>query len=473
MTLKEVLEHVPHSGFTGDENRKVARFTTDSRKAGKDDLFIALDGARSRGLDFIEDIIRKKCSAICADRKYSQELTKVSGRLNVILVEDAFSALRDMASFQRSLFKGHVVAVTGSNGKTTTKELIAGLLSLKYCVHKNEKNFNNEIGVPLTLFGLKPDHEILVTECGINHPGEMMKLAKMVRPEISVITNIGSAHLEFMGSEENIAREKAKLCDMTSGMVFVGLDNPYRNYFSREGLKIVTVHPEDKLADFHFDSVSSRGLDGWSVRYQDVDIRFPLYGRYNLENLAMAVAVANGLGIPALSMRKPLGKNSFDMTGRSSIFSNRTLTLIDESYNSNYSSLSASLENFRSLPDFETKFAVIGSMKELGQQSEELHCRIGTQLSGMELSGIFFTGDETESALRAYTGKASARRFDPNTDELFHSLYDALRSVSGRAAVLVKGSRANKLDELVEKTVAKFRLKSRAPGTGGRKGGKN
>lgn len=457
MIIREILEHMTNTSFEGDQNRFFAGFSLDSRTVKKADLFFALDGQAHRAIDFIAEIMKKKASCVVAEKKYAVELSVWKGKIDIIFVGDIMTALREAATWYKSLFNVITVGVTGSNGKTTTKELIADLLSTHYRVHKNEKNFNNEIGVPLTIFGLKKQHQMLVAELGINHVGEMDRLASIVRPDFAVITNIGATHLEYLIDEETVAREKARMLVYATKKVFLNTENSHLSVFSDYPLRKVFIHPDNKETSYHFDSIEPLGVSGYRLVYRGIKSRFSLYGMHNLDNLIMAIAVAQELGVPVRKIMKAIGSIR-SIESRAAIHGNKRLTLIDESYNSNYSSLTRSLSNLTAFPGYICKAVVIGEMKELGAASEISHAKIGRQLSEMELNQIYLVGEQSKMIADNYTGAAAIEVFGTYKDAEAAIVAD-LENCGGPMVMLVKGSRGNRLDELVRILIKKLKLK--------------
>jgi len=454
--LNGILQNMEYSRFTGHASTNLTGFCLDSRELKRGNVFICLDGRRHKGVEFVPEAIRKKASAVVVDERYAEETKRYADRIAVILVADMMRAVRECARFWKSLFNVITVAVTGSNGKTTTKELIAAILSRKFSVLSNRKNFNNEIGVPMTLFRLNRSHEVLVIELGVSKPGEMKRLASMVRPEYAVITNIGSSHLEFLKTEYGVAREKSRILDFTTKAVFLNLDNRFRDMMRRPGLARIMVHPTKRLTAYRFDSVVSRGYDGWTVRLGGRKIEFPLYGGYNLDNLAMAVAVGRVLGVGPADMSRAVGRMRY-IGSRACLLTGKGLTVVDESYNANYSSLSGSIRFLNRAETAGEKAVIIGEMKELGRRSRLLHGRIGLELSRTRIGRILLAGREAKQIKKTYYSRGRVVWCGTRRELVREAL--ALRPEKGHLTVLVKGSRSNRLDEIVDILKKKWSLK--------------
>jgi UDP-N-acetylmuramoyl-tripeptide--D-alanyl-D-alanine ligase len=456
--ISELLTHMTTSVVEGDMTREIRGFSTDSRLVKKGFLFFALDGKNHSGVDFVSEIIRRGAVCIVAEKKHKDKVLPFKDRLAAVFVEDMISALREAASWYRQIHDVTVIAVTGSNGKTTTKELLAGLLRLKYKVHSTFRNLNNEIGVPLTLFGLRRSHQVLVVECGINHPGEMDRLAGMVKPDYAVLTNVGATHLEFMGSVENVAKEKSRLLAYTGKKAFYNLEMPFAEVLNRYPLEKISVSGRHAEARVHFENVTSLGLRGYSFVFEGIRGRTSFYGEHNLDNLAMAFAVAKEMGIHAKKL-VAAARRLKPMESRSMVYGGKGLDLMDESYNSNYSSLSRSLDFLGSLEGYTCKSVVIGEMGELGESSQALHAKIGERLSGLDVQRIYLVGAATKHILDAYRGPAYIEYFT-STMDLEKPLIADFEICGGKNILLVKGSRSNRLDEIVKKMVKRLRLKA-------------
>ncbi len=441
----------------GSQDSSIKSFVIDSRKIRKASVFFALDGARHRGVDFAGEAVRKGASCIVAEKKHAEILSPVKGKISIVLVDDMMTALREAATWYKSLFQVITVAVTGSNGKTTTKELIAMLLRLKYKVHSTEKNFNNEIGVPLTVFGLEKKHQVFVVELGINHPGEMDRLASIVKPDYAVITNVGASHLEFMGSVETVAKEKARLLAHTSGKAFLNIDTGHLDLFASVPLRKVFVNRTDKETSYHFETIRSLGLRGYEFVFCGTKGSTRLYGDQNMDNLIMAIAVASELGVTCRKIVKACSKLK-SVGSRASVYGKKGLDIIDESYNSNYSSLSRSIEFLGRLEGYTCKSVVIGEMKELGDTSDDFHGRVGRDLSFVDVLRIYIVGEATKKIAENYAGKGIVEYF-PTVNEAEKAIATDLEICGGKTVVLVKGSRSNRLDRLVENLVKRLKLR--------------
>lgn len=415
---------------------------TDSRQVEQGDFFVALPGERVDGNTFAEAALERGAAvALVSDPSLAERDERC------IYTEDTLLALQQLAKRHRESFKIPLIAITGSNGKTTTKELCAVVLSQRYKVLYTEGNFNNHLGMPLTLLRLNDEHEIAVVEIGINHPGEMAPLADIARPTHALITGIGKAHLEGFGSLEGTLREKSILAERayeSGGVVFLNLDDPLlRERWSDEAQVTYGLADGSYDKEPDFKATILREQPYLSLRIScslgEQDIATHLVGRYNYHNVlaAFAVGVTFGLTMPTIAN----AIESYTPTNdRSQVVRlPRHISLIMDAYNANPSSMRAAIENLFTAPE-PAKFAILGDMLELGDASDEEHLEI------MRLM-------ESEPEITTlYVGENFYRLASPET-MAFRDI-EGLRSflevieVPDESVWLLKGSRRIGLDRL-------------------------
>ena len=425
----------------------------DSRKVKKGSLFIPLVGTRTDGHQFLEDALARGASAVLAaglewgKRKAAVLPLAKSRRASVIIIASPLEALQSLAAYHMKRLPGVLrIGITGSNGKTTTKELLGSILARTAGTAVNEGNLNSEIGLPLSAFRVTEKHRFAVFEMGINRPGEMDILTDIVRPDLAVITNIGRAHIGLLGSKAVIAREKRKIFKHFNGSqkAFIYEEERFFDYLS-VGLagKVISYGTENTAG---YEGSRSLGLDGIDIHWEELRIRFPLFGFSNLLNALATISVSAELGISKSKIKKGLEEIK-PLFGRSQIIKGR-VSIIQDCYNANPDSVLGVIEFIRSLRWKGRKVAVLGSMLELGRESEEAHRKIGIAAgkSGFEL--IFLYGREMEPAYKALKLTRYAGLFDWLTDlELLTSrLVDELKPGD---LVLLKGSRALELERLL------------------------
>ena len=424
----------------------VAGVSIDTRTLREGELFVAIQGERFDGHDFVRDAFgRGAVAAVVATTAGSEADGKP-----LIPVIDTIDALQRLAAWYRARFELPVVAVTGTNGKTTTKDMTAAVLSEGLRTMKTDGNLNNHIGVPLTLLGLSSDHEVAVVEMGMNHPGEMGLLAELARPTIGVITNVAEAHMEGMGSLEAIAEAKGELLEALppEGTAVLNADDArVMSQAKRTSARVVTfgLSPDagTRAVDVRDGAVVSFDLDrGGSVE-------LPVPGRHNVMNALAALAVGEVLGIDREAAIE--GLSSFEPSPmRMSISRVGGWIVLNDAYNANPGSLGAALESLVALAGGRPTVAALGAMLELGSRTRDAHREAGLLVAEKGIDHLLLFGREIEAlregALAGGMPPGRARLFDDKT-----ALVEALRRLSDDDAVLlVKGSRAMRMEEVVE-----------------------
>ncbi|MFQ3550036.1 MAG: UDP-N-acetylmuramoyl-tripeptide--D-alanyl-D-alanine ligase, partial [Armatimonadota bacterium] len=415
------------------------------------DLFFALTGENSDGHKFLADALMKGASGLVVSRK-------VEAKCLAIRVEDTLLALGALASYYRDKFNPDVVGVTGSVGKTTTKEMIAAVCASRGPVLKNAGNFNNEIGLPLTLFGLSSRHKTAVVEMAMRGSGQIAYLAQIAKPSIGVITNVHLSHVELLGSLDAIAEAKGELLDHLpkDGYAVLNADDAYFEYFSKRSKCNVFSFGESKNADVR--AISS-GIDSKGCNFEvhtpngGFYVVVPVPGEHNIADALSAIAVADILGVDhdnikeALASYKPPEKRSTIIPSR------RGYVVIDDSYNASPPSMMSALKTL-SMMEGGRKIAILGDMLELGDFAIDSHTEIGQLVSALNIDILFVVGDLSKliarSALDSGMPISSVFTFDDSVR--------AAREIAGvvkeQDVVLVKGSRAMKMERIVEGLLA-------------------
>lgn len=379
----------------GSARAAFSRVHTDSRSAQAGDLFVALPGERFDGHDFLDEVAKKDVVAVVIER------TRKPGTLPecaVIVVDNTRAALGQLAAAYRQEFTLPVIAVGGSNGKTTTKELIAAVLRQKLVTLWSEASFNNDIGVPMTLLRLDKTHEAAVLEVGTNHPGELAPLVKLVQPRHGVITNIGREHLEFFGDVAGVAREEGFLAELlpADGKLFVHGDNDWtaelaqrtRATVVRVGLadnndwRVRSLRPDMKGATFRVEAPAAE-LNG--------EYRVNLLGRHQVVNALFALAVGAELGLNRVAMQRGLAECE-PAKMRLQLWEAGGVRVLDDSYNANADSMLAALQVLLELPCKGRRVAVLGDMAELGAHSERAHAEVGRRAAESGVGQLFAVG---------------------------------------------------------------------------------
>ena len=410
---------------------------TDSRQAVPGCLFAAIPGERADGHDYIGAAAER--GAVCA---LCERFTPCD--LPQLRVPDVQAALRELAAFYRAQFDIPFIGVTGSVGKTTAKEMIASVLSQRFHTLRTEKNFNNELGVPLTLFRLEPSHEAAVVEMGISHFGEMTRLTAMVRPDIAVFTLIGDAHLEFLGDRAGVLRAKAEILNgMSAGGLVIanGDDAALRGYdFGRETLRFGLGEDCDLRArDLRADPAGYLAcvLEG---RGRRVPVRVPGVGRHMAYAALMGAAVGMALGLTDDEIAR--GIEGFKNVGsRGRLVRAGSLTILDDCYNANPTSAAAALDALAAMPG--RRVAVLGDMLELGERGPALHHSLGQRAA--KCADLTLACGPL--ARRIAEGAAPASRWYPDTAALLTALPDLIRPGD---VILVKASHAMGFDAVTK-----------------------
>lgn len=352
------------------------RITTDSRNCPQNSIFFALKGENFNGNSFARTALEKGCSyAIIDEKEYYED-----GNKKMILVDNTLETLQKLANYHRRQLGVKIIAITGTNGKTTTKELIATILSEVHNVLYTQGNLNNHIGVPLTLLQMTNRHNLAVIEMGANHPGEIKELTNIVEPNFGIITNVGKAHLEGFGSFEGVLHTKGELFDFLRGRedntVFINNENKYINSIA-DGLLKIKYGTEDGLY-VNGELISSdpfmsfRWKAGKNGEYTEVKTH--LIGAYNFENAMAAVAIGRFFGVDAKHIKLAL-ENYLPSNNRSQFKKTQNNNLIIDAYNANPTSMTAALANFNKI-QAENKMLILGDMRELGVESLSEHQNI-------------------------------------------------------------------------------------------------
>lgn len=458
LSVKELLDITGGILISGRPELSFAGITIDSRKVTEGDLFIAIPGKRYDGHDFVGEAAKNGARGIVVQRNVPVEL----GNTLVIAVPDTVAALGDIARAFRARFTGTVIAITGSSGKTTTKEMVAAVLERRWHVHKTQGNLNNLIGVPLTIFGLKKEHEVLVLELGTNQPGEISRLGWIVKPNIACVTNIGPAHLEGLGSIEGVAKEKTALfdCIAESGTAIINVDDPILRDKGKKlcGRKItfglnpaadVTIQGEIKTGKEG--AIFDLRINGKSKR-----VTLPLPGKHNVMNALAASAISMSAGASLDDIATGL-ESLKAVSGRMEIIILRDgIVLINDVYNANPASCEAALEFLFSSKGRGKSFVILGDMLELGEEGEERHKILGEKLVDTGVEKAYLKGNLVKFTAQGAREKGWTAGKVAFFDEVENLLMDLGSLLSPGDWILVKGSRGMKMEEVVEGILRRF-----------------
>jgi len=421
--------------------------TTDSRDCPKGSIFLALKGASFDGNKFAKVALEKGCAyAIIDEKEYM-----VENDSRYLLVEDCLTTFKELAREHRRQFDIPVIGITGTNGKTTTKELISAVLSEKYNVMHTEGNFNNDVGVPKTLFRLNKNHEIAVVEMGASHPGDIKKLIDYVEPTCGMITNVGRAHLQGFGSFEGVKKTKGELYDFikaNEGLIFLNESNDdlVEMATSREMNRIITYGKSENAsvegnviccAPFLKFAWKQNSADK-SMNARIYEVQTHLIGSYNIDNMLAAITIGLNFGVEPEAINHAL-ENYIPNNNRSQLTVTDSNKLIVDAYNANPSSMSAAIENFKVM-DVPNKMAILGDMRELGETSLAEHQKVVDLLKECGLSNVWLVGEEFCKTNSVFTKFANVEEVKEEIAK--HKPTDQY--------ILIKGSNGIKLFELPE-----------------------
>lgn len=458
LSLGNIAKAVNGTLFGADnvtEEKEAAGVVIDSRKVKEDYLFIAVKGERVDGHDFIEDVFAKKALCVISEKKL--DMGKSERIRPYILVESSLQALKDIAAFYRESLDIKIVGITGSVGKTSTKEFIASVLSQKFNVLKTEGNFNNEIGVPLTLLSIRDYHEIAVVEMGISDFGEMHRLSYMAKPDICVMTNIGLCHLENLGSRDGILKAKSEIFDFAAENCYAVLnkdDDKLSMIQEHKGRKVVFYGMAN--GDVYAEHIKTNGVYGTESticfnrsdgRTEKIEVSFGLPGRHMVYNAMAAIAVGSLLGMDSEDMKRGI-ETIKSVGGRLNIVETGKYTVIDDCYNANPVSMKSSIDVLDSADT--RKVAILGDMFELGANEKKLHYEVGAYLGEKSVDAVFFVGALSENM---YQGLKDSNQnmecYYYNTLEDLLMFLDLM--IKEGDTILVKASHAMHFEKIVEK----------------------
>jgi UDP-N-acetylmuramoyl-tripeptide--D-alanyl-D-alanine ligase len=445
----------------GDQGREFHGVSIDTRTIGTGDLFIAIRGERFDGAEFAAAAIEKGAAGVIVPHGWLESRGKASAEPPVVIeVDDTTAALQALGHAVRRESGAKVVAITGSAGKTTTKEVTSEFLAARYRVIRNRGNFNNHIGLPLSLIELRQRPEIAVVELGMNHAGEISTLVRIAEPEIRVWTNVGEAHLGFFASMDAIAEAKAEIfegADAETLLVANADDDRVRARLGRFAGR-VTTFGIDRDADVRATSVVDRGIEGTSAHVTtprgSAEVMTPLVGRGNLANILAATAVALECGVPLVtaaeraSQLRPASHRGEVVRLASGV------TVIDDSYNANPTAMKRAVDVLTGA-QASRRIAVLGEMLELGDHAPELHAGVGRFVAGAGIDLLFTVGGEaaaalSEAAVESGMPRDRARHFS-TSDQAADAIAGEVRRGD---VVLVKGSRGVKTDRVVDRLKA-------------------
>jgi len=449
LTLEETAKFSGGSISVGDPNAQTSRISTDSRTLGSGDLFVPLRGENFDGHQFIAQAAERGASGAMVDQKWSGD---APAGFALIRVADTLAGYQALAANYRKTLPLKVVAITGSNGKTSTKDFVAAALAKKFRVTKTEGNFNNHVGLPQTMLAANRDDQMAVWEIGMNHPGEIAPLAKLAVPDVAIITNIGVAHIEFMGSREGIAEEKGALAEAVApgGVVILNADDPFTGMIARRTRARVVL----------------AGIENGSVRATDISqhstgseftilegahrcrAQLPVPGIHMVQNAMLAVAAGRAFGLSLEECAAGLASTPLTKA-RLQIRQIGGIQFIDDSYNANPDSMKAALRTLIELDAEGRRIAVLGEMGELGEESERGHREVGECAATVQVDELIAVGSAGATIIARGAEKAGLKK-----TTAVGSPREAASILEKNAApgdlILIKGSRSARMERVME-----------------------
>ena len=457
---KKDLESIDGAEVVGAERLKgvkISGVSTDSRSVEKGNVFFAIKGENFDGHEFVGTVLKSAPAAVVVERAWIENnaLPVSSLRCALVVVPDTTKAYGALARIYRRKFSIPVIGIAGSNGKTTTKEMVSSVLERKYRILKTEGNFNNHIGVPKTLFRLRKAHEAAVVELGTNHFGELRYICEIAEPTHGVITNIGKEHLEFFGDENGVAQEELELFHWLfehNGVPFINSDDRFLKKETARFSRGITYGRDAKAqlravrVNLREDGTAAFQLKGKKTSFS---VQLAVPGLHNVSNALSAAAAGIALRVPGKSIQQSL--ESFTSSEkRMQVLHYNGAIILNDTYNANPDSVIVALQTLQSFRKPGKKIAVLGDMRELGDASKREHTNIGVIAAEMHIDRLFTVGQYARYMCEAF-GVTGARHYD-SKDALSN---DLKKEMQPDDVVLVKGSRGMKMEDVVYQLIDK------------------
>jgi UDP-N-acetylmuramoyl-tripeptide--D-alanyl-D-alanine ligase len=450
LTVSEIAADAGGQLIQGDATTLVTGVSTDSRKIAQGCLFVALVGENFDGHGFCQLAASGGAAALLVSKIPSELASEVP----VILVEDTLLALQRLAAAHRLRWGGIVVGLTGSNGKTSTKDLTKAILSVSRQTTATLGNLNNHIGLPLTCLAVRPEHEVGIFEMGMNHPGEIAPLAAIAQPNVAIITNVGTAHIEHMGSQEGIALEKGMLVEALGpdGMAILNADDVFSPGIRARHTGPTLTAGFAEAADIRITNYTATPLGSeFTLTFpdqQNCQVRLALPGKHMVGNAALAAAAAWHLGLRAEQIQTGLEQAQLNK-GRLQLRQVLGITILDDSYNANPDSMLAGLETLRGMDCPGRRIAVLGRMGELGAHSQEGHEKVGRAAAAPGISLLCVVGED-DSRMLASAALKAGQTVHHFTDHARCAAFLKALPLTPQDLVFVKGSRTAAMERVIE-----------------------
>lgn len=457
LSAKKIVEYV-----SGDIDEKlldglmISGVSTDSRKINYGDLFIPLIGEKYDAHEFLR--LAKESGAVAALCQKDRDICDTDIDIPLIKVTDTLNALQTLASKYRDFINPTVIGITGSNGKTTTKDILSSILEHKYKVHKTSGNLNNHIGVPLTLLSMPDDTEIVVVEMGMSNLGEINILSRIARPDIAVVTNIGESHIEYLLTRENIAIAKLEIVNGLKDdgfLILPGDEQLLKGVLTKikvdKSIRVRWVGNSQDNDNYPLE-VILEGTDGISFSDSSNDRYFiPLIGVHNIHNALTAIEVGKVLGIEKQEIMKGLANIQLTSMRLEKIKAKNGSLILNDAYNASPTSMQASLKLLNSLEQFKYKIAVLGDMLELGEETEKYHEEIGRMCAEMNIDYLLVTGEFGKTIVCGAKKSGIKDMYVKYFDNIDHISDYILKHSDSDTVILIKASRGIKLENVVNR----------------------
>ena len=450
LTLEDIFEIPGAVIYNPDNYKAVSSVSIDSRKIKRNSLFVAIKGEKFDGHNFIREVVKKGAAAVMLNENRYKNFRDLD--LPVITVKDTTKGYGGLARTWRRKLNAKVIGITGSAGKTSTKEMIATLLSEKYKVNKTVLNNNNHIGVPLTILSTNEKHEVLVLELGTNHFGEISYTSKIAEPDYALITNIGNSHLEFLKNKRGVLKEKIALFEATKskkGTLFINYDDPMLkeslpNYKNRVSYSFGS----NTIVKGKLRGTDPNGKEVVEIKYKNTKISGAfIYGEQNARNLLASSAVAFKLGLNKTQILSGIKKfKSVDKRLNIKNYKNR-ITLINDTYNANPESMKYSIELLDKISKGRKKIAVLGDMFELGAEAKRLHKSLSKVIKQNKIDEVVTIGSLMKNLYNELRDGNVIVKYFSNRNNLKRYL---LNNAYKNSVLLIKGSRGMKMEEFVK-----------------------
>lgn len=446
LSLIEVIKAVCGQCPLAIEDTRINHVSTDSRKVERGNLYIALEGELFDGHDFVQDAIAKGAVAVIVSKPVEAVKNAV-----VILVENTLTALWQLATYYREQLAKPVVAITGSVGKTSTKDMVATILSAKYHIHKSQGNFNNHIGMPMTILGLEKNHDAIVVEMGMRGFGEIRTLTHIAKPSIAMITNIGLSHIERLESQENILKAKLEIVEGLdeNGVLILNANDPLLAHVEQSITQRIVYIGVDTPADYMAHTVEDLGEEGVhfkiKLKNQEYDVQIPAVGKHNVYNVLFGIACGIELGMSPEEILEGIKKYQPEKM-RLNLIEKDGIKFINDSYNASPDSMRAALQVLGSLAKGGRAIAILGNMFELGHMASSAHYDVGKMCVENNVDFTAIIGENAKDIALGISDSEKYKIFDTHEAIVLY-MKESLRMGD---VVLVKGSRGMQMERILE-----------------------